>query len=291
MASPLDFDVQIVPLVPQVDPGIFNCGDSFDVRLVIKVRGNSTFSHKGIFFEFASELIPDKGKVIQLASPIQAQLTEAGGLTGVMECQLPQLTIPSTVQTYHGELFSIKHLLRFTVKKGFGSVEHSVEVIAYSYTPCVTKLQPLCVRVAVAENIRIDLLINRRKFELNDVLLGGAHFLLVALKIVKFTVELVAQEILDIGGKTKKHTNILFEWEITDGAPVKGEIVPFRLFLAPLNVSPSVVDQTKGYSVSHFLHFYIHTTSGTKYFKALQIKLGKWSSMPFSFTDELSDKN
>ena len=115
--------------------------------------------------------------------------------------------------------------------------------------------------------------------------MGGAHFLLVALKIVKFTVELVAQEILDIGGKTKKHTNIIYEWEITDGAPVKGEIIPFRLFFSPLNVSPSVVDQTKGYSVSHFLHFYIHTTSGTKYFKALQIKLGKWTSMPFGFSD------
>ena len=285
MSSPLDFDVQIIPLVPQVDPGIFNCGDSFDVSLTLKVRGNTTFSHKGVFFEFNSELIPMKGKIMQLATPVSVQLTEAGTLAGSMEVQLPQLTIPTTVQTYHGELFSIKHTLKFIVKKGFGTIEHNHEIIAYSYSPCVSKLQPVCVRVAVAENIRIDLLINRRKFELNDVLLGGAHFLLVALKIVKFTVELVAQEILDIGGKTKKHSHTIFEWEITDGAPVKGEIIPFRLFFAPLDISPSVVDQTKGYSVSHFLHFFIHTTSGTKYFKALQIKLGKWTSMPFGFSD------
>ena len=284
-SSPLDFDVEIIPLVPQIDPGIFNCGDSFDVRLTLKVKGNQTFSHKGVFFEFNSELIPEKGKIMQLATPVSVEVTEPGTLAGSMECQLPQLTIPTTVQTYHGELFSIKHTLKFIVKKSFGSIEHSQEIIAYSYSPCVSKLQPVCVRVAVAENIRIDLLINRRKFELNDVLLGGAHFLLVALKIVKFTVELVAQEILDIGGKTKKHSHTIFEWEITDGAPVKGEIIPFRLFFAPLDISPSVVDQTKGYSVSHYLHFFIHTTSGTKYFKALQIKLGKWTSMPFGFSD------
>lgn len=286
--GPLEFDVQVTPLSTQIDPGIFNCGDSFDVTLTIKVKTPNAFSHKGIYFEFCSELIPEKGRVMSLSSSVSTLLTESGSFSGVMECQLPQLTIPSNVQTYHGELFSIKHLLKFIVKKSFGSVEHQHEIIAYSYTPCVSKLQPLCVRVAVAENIRIDLLINRRKFELNDVLLGGAHFLLVALKIYKFTVDLVAQEILDSGNKTKKHTNVIFTWEITDGAPIKGEIIPFRLFLAPLKLSPSVVDQTKGYSVSHFLHFYIWTTSGTKYFKALQIKLGKWNSLPFNFTD--SDK-
>lgn len=285
MSNPLDFDVQIIPLVPQVDPGIFNCGDSFDISLVIAVHGSQSFSHKGIYFEFVSELYPEKGKPISLATPVSVQLVESGTLSGSMECQLPQVTIPANVQTYHGELFSIKHILRFIVKKGFGAIEHTKEIIAYSYSPSVTKIQPLCVRVAVAENIRVDLLISRRKFEINDVLLGGAHFLLVALKIVKFTVSLVSQEILDIGGKTKKHTNTIFEWEITDGAPVKGEIVPFRLFLAPLNVSPSVVDQTKGYSASHFLHFYIHTTSGTRYFKAIQIKLGKWNSLPFAFSE------
>jgi vacuolar protein sorting-associated protein 26 len=285
MSSALSFDLDIVPLTPQHEQGIFNCGDSFDVKVRI-TPNQKAFSHKGIVFEFISILVPDSGKTIPLTTPIQIPLVESGTLSGTMECQLPQLTIPANIQTYHGELFNIKHILRFVAKKSFGqSVEYTEEIKAFAYVPCVTKLQPLCVRVAVTENIRIDLLINRRRFELRDVILGGAHFLLVALKITKFEVSLVAQEVFEQNGKPIKHKNVIRTWQITDGAPIKGEIIPFRLFLSPLNLTPSCVDQTMGYSVSHFLHFIVYTTSRQKYFKSLQIKLAKFTSMPFAIVD------
>jgi len=286
MSSPLSFSVIINPLTPQIDHDVLNCGDSFDVKLKITVRGNSTFSHKGVFFEFSTDYVPEKGKTISLTNPVQMQICESGTISGMVEIQQPQLTIPSTIQTYHGALFSIKHMLKFVVKKSFGSIEHQHEVVAYVYGPCVSKLQPLCVRVAVADNLRFDLAINRRKFELRDVILGGAHFLLVAIKIVRFEVALVAQEVTEVSGKALKNSNTIFSWEISDGAPVKGEIIPFRLYLAPLNLSPSVADSSKGYSVSHFLEFKIHSSSGQKYFKSLEIKLGKWTSMPFEFSEE-----
>lgn len=285
MSLPLEFDVSIVPLVPQAEGGIFNCGDSFDLRIRISTKNGSSFSHKGIHFYFTSILVPNTGKPINLTTPLHIQISESSSINPMFECNMPQLTIPANIQTYHGELFSVKHMLQFVVKKSFGSVEYSEEIKAFSYAPCVSKLQPLCVRVAVTENVRIDLVINRRKFELRDVILGGAHFLLVALKITKFEVSLVAQEVMEVSGKPVKHKNTINTWGVTDGAPVKGEIIPFRLYLSPLNLTPSVVDQTKGFSVSHFLYFTIFTTSGQKYYKSLQIKLGKWTSMPFAYTD------
>ena len=284
MSEPLDFDLDISPLTPQLEYGIFNCGDSFDVKVKITTK-SSSFSHKGISFEFLSVLETNNGKTTQLTTPVTIPLIEPGTLSGTVECQLPQLTIPAQVQTYHGELFSIRHILKFVAKKTFGHVEYQEEIKAFSYSPCITKLQPLCVRVAVTENVRVDLLINRRKFELRDVILGGAHFLLVALKITKFQVSLIAQELYEVDNKPIKHKSTIHTWQVTDGPPVKGEIIPFRLYLSPLNLCPSVVDQAKGYSVSHFLHFQLFTTSGQKYYKSLQIKLGKWTSMPFVITD------
>jgi vacuolar protein sorting-associated protein 26 len=108
----------------------------------------------------------------------------------------------------------------------------------------------------------------------------------VALKIKSFTVSLTAQELMEAGGKTKKYKHILKTWEVTDGAPVKGEIIPFRLYLAPLNLSPSCSRAESGYTVTHFLHFSIITTSNEKYFKALQITLHKWTGSPFAFAEE-----
>jgi hypothetical protein len=66
------------------------------------------------------------------------------------------------MQTSHGSLLSITHWIRVALKKTH---------------PPVKKIDPLCVRVAESENIRIDLMISRRSFELSDVICRGADFL------------------------------------------------------------------------------------------------------------------
>jgi vacuolar protein sorting-associated protein 26 len=190
------------------------------------------------------------------------------------------------MQTYHGGSFSVIHTIRVVVKKMLGSIDYDQEIISYAIAPAIKSLDPLCVRVAVAENVRIDLMISRRKFEIGDVVYGAAHFLLVNLKIKSFTVSVMAQELTEVSGKTKKHKQYWGTWEVCDGAPVKGEIVPFRIFFAPLGLSPSCSRAESGYTVTHFLHFLIVTTSNEKYFKSLQIKLYKCSTLPFTFTDE-----
>ena len=286
MSTNLQFDIILNSLGKQEKNLIFNCGDTIDGIFKILVRNNSNFSHKGVLFEYVTEYYPEKGKPIILNTSNQIQIIESGNFQNKVELPIPQFTLPNSLQTYHGSLFSIKHILKFIIKKNFGNIEFFKEIFSYSFKPCVTKLSPLCVRVAVSENLRIDLVINRRKFELNDVILGGAHFLLVAIKLMKFEVSLVAQEVSEVLGKPQKNTRNIFTWEISDGAPIKGEIIPFRLFLAPLKLTPSISESSKGYSVSHFLNFLIYSTGGQKYFKSLQIKLGKWVSLPFQFNNE-----
>lgn len=283
--SKLAFELTLTPRGEELCPGIMQTGESFDAVLKIIVNSGGSFSHRGIDFEFASELTPKGHKMIRL-NQINERLAEPGAILGTAEFKLPTMTIGQRQQTYIGASFSVRHWIRVVVKKTFGSVDFTKEIESYQVVPTIKALDPLCVRVAVAENIRIDLMINRRKFELGDVICGAAHFLLVALKIKTFTVMLMAQEMTEINGKTKKFKNVCGTWEITDGAPVKGEIIPFRLYLAPLKLTPSGSNPESGYSVTHFLHFMLVTMSGEKYFKALQINLFKWPSLPFAFVGE-----
>ena len=285
MSKGLSFDLKITPRGEDLCPGIAQTGESFDAVLTITVNSGGSFSHRGIDFEFASEFTP-KGHKLTRLNQINERLVEGGSIIGSMEFKLPTMTIGARQQTYHGGSFSVRLWIRVNVKKTFGSVDFTQEIPSYQIVPTIKGIDPFCVRVAVAENIRIDLMIQRRKFELSDVICGAAHFLLVALKIKAFTVQLMAQEMTEINGKTKKFKNICATWEITDGAPVKGEIIPFRLYLAPLNLTPSSSNPENGYSVTHFLHFMLVTMSGEKYFKSLQIHLFKWPSLPFAFTDE-----
>jgi vacuolar protein sorting-associated protein 26 len=282
--GPLAFELALNSAT-QACPGVITTGEGFDFTLTITVSDGSRFAHRGVEAEFCTEFSPKNSKTVKL-NQLQVHLAEPGTLSGSQAFSGPKLSTPAHMQTYHGSLFHITHWIRVAVKKTLGSVTWQQEVISYEIHPPLKKIDPLCVRVAVSENIRIDLMISRRSFELGDVICGAAHFLLVALKIRQFTVTLQAQELMEAGGKTQKGRHVLHTWDITDGAPVKGEIVPFRLYLAPLAASPSCSRAESGYTVTHFLHFSITTTSNEKYFKALQVHLHKCAQPPFIFTNE-----
>lgn len=288
MSSGLSFAFNIKTAEPQLCPGVVNTGDKFDVSLTVTATSGNAFQYKGIEFDFYSEYAPSHSKPIRFGQ-VHDKSTESGVIKSTKEFVFPTCQIPARAQTYMGESFTVRHWLKVSVKKTFGSVDYTEEVISYTVVPSVkgaVKLDPVAIRVAVSDNIRIDLMINRAKFELRDMICGACHFLLVALKIKTFTVSLVAHEMSEVAGKTKKHKFTCGSWEVTDGAPVKGEIIPFRLFLDPLNLTPSCANAEHGYSVAHFLHFSFVTLSGEKYFKAIQISLMKWSETPFVFSGE-----
>lgn len=287
--SPLNFELAFKTEKPQQIKNIFQVGESFDVSLKItSAKGN--FSHRGIDFEFCTEFLPKGGKIVKY-NVANLHVSEAGVIPTTQEFQLPKCFIAQNAQTYVGESFSLRHWIRISVKKLIGTVDFEREIIAYNVTSPSKKLDLICVRVAVEDSIRIDLITNRRQFEINDVITGAAHFLLVNLKVKLFTVALIAQEYSEINGKVNRNKNKIQSWEITDGAPVKGEIIPFRLFLHPLHLNPSCSNPQQGYSVTHFLHFTVVTMSNEKYFKALQIKLNKWTVLPFVFTDDNSKES
>lgn len=282
--NPLEFQLEFNTENPQLCKDVFQTGESFDVTLTITAQ--KQFNHRGIDFEFATELQPKVGKVVKFQQVLR-HLADNGSITKSQTFNIPKLTIEENCQTYTGESFTLRHWIRVSVKKLIGSVDFERELVSYQVAPPLKKLEPMCVRVAVQDSIRIDLLIARRQVEIGDVITGAAHFLLVNLKVKTFTVTLLAQEYMEYNGKTQRFKNRVHTWEITDGAPVKSEIIPFRLYLDPLHLNASGSNPKRGFSVTHFLHFTIVTMSNEKYFKDLQIKIVKWPQLPFIFTDNV----
>jgi vacuolar protein sorting-associated protein 26 len=287
--GPLRFAIAISAPKPFECPGIVPTGEPFNWSVTITVTRGNTFSHRGIDAEFTSEFYAKDCKPMKL-SHVQNRLSDAGTINATGTFNFATCLVPPHMQTYRGSLFRVQHWIRISVKKTIGSVTYHEEVTSFEITPMARAIDALCVRIAIADNIRIDLMVNRRKYDIADVICGAAHFLLVSLKIKTFTVALVAQEISEVTGKTQKCANVLQTWDMVDGAPVKGEIVPFRLYLAPLALCPSCARAEGGYTVAHFLHFSFVTTNGGKYFKDLQIVIVKWPTLPFEFEEESSSE-
>ncbi|KNC71566.1 hypothetical protein SARC_15892, partial [Sphaeroforma arctica JP610] len=65
---------------------------------------------------------------------------------------------------------------------------------------------------------------------------------------------IVRKETLGVGKGTSTETQTVTKFEIMDGAPVKGESIPIRLFLAGFDLTPSMTDICKRFSVRYYLN-------------------------------------
>ena len=61
--------------------------------------------------------------------------------------------------------------------------------------------------------------------------------------------------------------------EIMDGAPVKGESIPIRLFLSGYELTPTMKDVNKRFSVRYYLNLVLVDEEERRYFKQQEISL------------------
>ena len=61
-------------------------------------------------------------------------------------------------------------------------------------------------------------------------------------------------------------------YEIMDGAPVKGESIPIRVFLAGYDLTPTMRDINKKFSVKYYLNLVLVDEEERRYFKQ-QVKI------------------
>lgn len=68
-------------------------------------------------------------------------------------------------------------------------------------------------------------------------------------------------------------TETMVRFEIMDGAPVKGESIPIRLFLNGYDLTPTYKDVNKKFSSRTYLLLVLIDEDGRRYFKQSEIIL------------------
>ncbi|GCB77110.1 hypothetical protein scyTo_0017550 [Scyliorhinus torazame] len=132
--------------------------------------------------------------------------------------------------------------------------------------------------VGIEDCLHIEFEYNKSKYHLKDVIVDKIYFLLVKIKIQHMELQLIKKEITGIGPSTTTETETIAKYEITDGAPVEGESIPIRLFLAGYDLTPTMRDVNKNFSVRYFLNLVLVDEEDRRYFKQQEIVL--WRKAP-----------
>ncbi|KAL7533468.1 hypothetical protein ACHAWF_004510, partial [Thalassiosira exigua] len=203
-------------------------------------------------------------------------------------------------ESYHGRNVSVKYFVRVEVQRQWLppiTQEHEVLVQIPGVEPSVN--DPIKMEVGIEDCLHIEFEYERRCYHLRDVIRGKINFLLVRIKIKHMELAVIRRETSGEGvaqsaamtgfggapaatgakggdvGNIVTETQTLLKYEIMDGAPVRGEVIPVRLFLRgiPADVTPTYHAENNRFAVRYFLNLVLVDEEDRRYFKQQEIIL------------------
>lgn len=199
-------------------------------------------------------------------------------------------------ESYRGRNVSVRYFVKVIVERKFlppVQKEHDIWIQVMGKPP--QQNEAIKMEVGIEDCLHIEFEYERRMYHLQDTILGKIHFLLVRIKIKHMELAVIRRETSGEVAPTSSgpsnnqpsmqlpndssnvftETQTLVKYEIMDGAPVKGEVIPVKLSLRgiPADLTPTYSSVNNRFSVRYFLNLVLVDEEDRRYFKQQEIIL------------------
>jgi len=176
--------------------------------------------------------------------------------------------------TYSGNNVRLRYFLRVKINRSYsGTLTKTVDFAVQNTSKEPEINNSIKMEVGIEDCLHIEFEYNKAKYHLQDVCIGKIYFLLVRIKIKHMEIVIIKRESTGSGPNTYHESENLAKFEIMDGAPVRGESIPVRLFLAPYDLTPTLKNVHNKFSVKYYLNLVLVDEEDRRYFKQQEINL------------------
>ncbi|KRZ52351.1 Protein MON2 -like protein [Trichinella nativa] len=238
------------------DDGSFqNCflyydGESISGTVFVRLkRPDQKLDHNGIKIEFIGqiEVNYDRGNHNDFISMCK-DLAQPGELYQSAEYPFEFARVEKPYESYNGSYVKLRYFLRVTIAKRISDIVHEMDIVVHTLSVYPEASDCIKMEVGIEDCLHIEFEYNRSKYHLKDVIVGKIYFLLVRIKIKLMEIAIIKQESIGTGANVYPENTTIAKYEIMDGAPVKGESIPIRLFLSGYKLTPTMRDVNKRFS-------------------------------------------
>ncbi len=160
------------------------------------------------------------------------------------------------------------------INRNYNRVTKEEEFIVFNpLTEQPSAGHPIKMEVGIEDCLHIEFEFSRSVYSLKDCILGKVFFNLVRIKIKQMELNIIRKETVGTGTNAVTESENLQKFEIMDGAPVKGECIPIRFYLASTDLTPTYENVNKRFSVKYFLNLVLIDEEDRRYFKQQEIIL------------------
>ncbi|KAG8093238.1 hypothetical protein GUJ93_ZPchr0012g19703 [Zizania palustris] len=241
-----------------------------------------TIDHTGVKIELLGqiELYLERGKFYDFTSLVR-ELDIPGEIYERKTYPFEFSTVEMPYESYNGTNVRLRYILRVTVGRNYmGNIVEYRDLCVRNYSPAPTINNSIKMEVGIEDCLHIEFEYSKSKYHLKDVILGKIYFLLVRIKIKNMELEIRRRESTGAGSNMYVETETLAKFELMDGAPVRGESIPVRLFLTPYELTPTYRNINNKFSVKYYLNLVLVDEEDRRYFKQQEITMYRLSETP-----------
>uniref|UniRef100_A0A6M2DW70 Vacuolar protein sorting-associated protein 26 n=1 Tax=Xenopsylla cheopis TaxID=163159 RepID=A0A6M2DW70_XENCH len=250
-------------------------GETVSGKVNVTLRKPGTkLEHQGIKVELIGqiELYYDRGNHHEFTSLIK-ELARPGDLLQNTSYPFEFANVEKPYEVYTGASVRLRYFLRVTVIRRLSDIIKEIDIAVHTLSSYPEMNVPIKMEVGIEDCLHIEFEYNKSKYHLKDVIVGKIYFLLVRIKIKHMEIAIIKKETSGSAPSPFSETETIAKYEIMDGAPVKGESIPIRVFLAGYDLTPTMRDINKKFSVRYYLNLVLMDTEDRRYFKQQEITL------------------
>lgn len=251
--------------------------DTINGHVTITPPQGKKVSHKSILLTVFGEFRGDttnKEVYERFYQRIQV-LMPAGDLINELSTDFTFENINLPTNTYYGtainalygvEVRIVHRVSDFVVEKQFIG-------LSYSTYPLKTTIHN---EVGIKNILHVEFIFPRQAYDAREPIVGAACFILVKLRIVFMRINVFRSEVFSSETSFFKKKTLLKTYDILDGAPVKGDFIPIRVFMADADIWPFVNFKGSSLEVEHYLRVEMIDENGKKYYKKMKVYFNRF---------------
>ncbi|KAF5381942.1 hypothetical protein D9615_004203 [Tricholomella constricta] len=302
-ASPIDVDIKLegedtrkqVEIKSEkektVSCPVYYDGDSVGGQVAIRVRDGKKLTHEGIKVEFCGsiELFYDRGHHHEFLS-LSQELAAPGEMRQAQTFDFIFKNVEKQFESYQGINVKLRYFIRVSISRRMADVTKEKDLWVHSFRMPPDSNNSIKMEVGIEDCLHIEFEYNKSKcarlfdpseastdidgrYHLKDVIVGKIYFLLVRIKIKHMELSIIRRETTGSPPNQYNESETITKFEIMDGAPVRGETIPIRLFLGGFDLTPTFRDVNKKFSTRYYLNLVLIDEENRRYFKQQEITI------------------
>mmetsp|Transcript_28310 Transcript_28310/g.43871 ORF Transcript_28310/g.43871 Transcript_28310/m.43871 type:complete len:294 (-) Transcript_28310:144-1025(-) len=245
------------------------------IKGVVHVKPSKKIEHNGGKIELVGCIEIDYDRGSHYTFTTTERQIPPGDITSPVSFDFDFSNVPKPHESYYGAHVKLRYFVRFdmAVKNSLSSLNKELGFLVHNFQVAPEVNNGIKMEVGIEDCMHIEFEYNKARYHLKDVIIGKVFFILVRIKIKNMELSLIKKETLGSNDPDVKEQTAVIKYEIMEGAPVKGETVPVRLFLGGFDLTPTYRNVHKKFNVRYYLNLVLVDEGDRRYFKQQEVTL------------------